>query len=67
MVRLRHVKGHSGEEGNEGADFLANQGTLMPPVPERDWISLENQLEARLIELDPTAEPQEAVDINPEV
>jgi len=58
MVRLRHVKGHSGEEGNEGADFLANQGTLMPPVPEPNWISLENQLEARLIKLDPTAEPQ---------
>lgn len=31
------MKGHSGEEGNEGADFLAQRGTWLPELPERNW------------------------------
>ncbi|KAG7099877.1 hypothetical protein E1B28_001679 [Marasmius oreades] len=36
-VRLVYVKGHAGIEGNEGADYLANLGTLSGPVEERSW------------------------------
>ncbi|KAI0674194.1 ribonuclease H-like domain-containing protein [Trametes maxima] len=36
-VDLIKVRGHSGDEGNDGADLLANQGATMPEVPERDW------------------------------
>jgi len=31
------VKGHSGDEGNDGADQLAVNGCQMPELPERDW------------------------------
>src|SRR5260370_19720793 len=46
-VQLQHVAGHSGEVGNDGADFLANEGTLKPPAQDRDW----KLLEARLVEM----------------
>lgn len=36
-VRLQHIKGHAGHEGNEGADFVAQRGTWLPEMPERDW------------------------------
>ncbi|KAI3622616.1 ribonuclease h1 [Moniliophthora roreri] len=37
-VMLQKVKGHSGVEGNEGADYLANKGTLVTThPPDRDW------------------------------
>jgi ribonuclease HI len=37
-TKFEHVKGHSGEEGNEGADKLANRGSFMPEVREPNWL-----------------------------
>lgn len=45
---LVKVLGHSGEEGNEGADRLANLGATMPTVPDRDWADLIEQTRARV-------------------
>ncbi|TFK70434.1 hypothetical protein BDN72DRAFT_818756 [Pluteus cervinus] len=39
MVRLQYVKGHSGHEGNDGADYQANLGTRLPQVNELNWKS----------------------------
>ena len=44
-VHLQYVRGHAGEEGNEGADRLANWGVTLPPRPERDWDALIAGLE----------------------
>lgn len=49
-IRLQYVKGHSGDQGNDGADAQANMGCLLPLVPERDWGTLEKQLRARVEE-----------------
>ena len=43
-IRLRYVKGHSGDVGNDGADAMANRGTLLPAVEDRDWEALEMKL-----------------------
>lgn len=48
QVELDYVKGHAGHEGNEGADALANQGCLLPEMPDRDWKALEEQVLARI-------------------
>ncbi|KAK7058660.1 hypothetical protein VNI00_002296 [Paramarasmius palmivorus] len=43
-VMLQKVKGHAGIEGNEGADYLANMGTLITThPPDRDWDEEERQ------------------------
>ncbi|EGO05297.1 hypothetical protein SERLA73DRAFT_44067 [Serpula lacrymans var. lacrymans S7.3] len=44
-VRLKYVRGHNGHEGNEHADRLANMGTVLPPVPERNWERLRKIME----------------------
>jgi len=45
QVRLEHVRGHAGEEGNEGADALAVSGTKLQEVEEPDWDALRFMLE----------------------
>jgi hypothetical protein len=45
QIRLVYVKGHSGDTGNDGADFLACQGVTYPPAPERDWEQLLEDFE----------------------
>lgn len=45
QVRLEHVRGHAGEEGNEGADALAVGGTKLQEVEEPDWDALKFMLE----------------------
>ncbi|KAJ7292949.1 ribonuclease H-like protein [Mycena rebaudengoi] len=47
-VRLQYVKAHNGEEGNEGADYQANLGTVQPVAAERDWAQLTAELRERL-------------------
>lgn len=44
QVVFKHVYGHMGEEGNEGADQLANQGCWLAETPERDWAALEQEV-----------------------
>jgi len=37
QVRIQHVFGHVGIEGNEGADGQANLGCFQPALPDRIW------------------------------
>ncbi|KAI0646200.1 ribonuclease H-like domain-containing protein [Trametes meyenii] len=52
-VEFVKVRGHSGDEGNDGADLLANQGAIMPEVPERDWDGFTRQVLARISQSPP--------------
>jgi hypothetical protein len=44
-VLFEYVKGHSGDEGNDGADALANMGATLPSLEERDWETLLQSVE----------------------
>lgn len=45
-VQLEHVKGHSGDVGNDGADALAVAGCSLPAMPEKDWVGLKDAYSA---------------------
>ncbi|TFK41995.1 ribonuclease H-like domain-containing protein [Crucibulum laeve] len=57
IIRIQYVKGHAGIVGNEGADDEANKGARLPPVPERDWETLEKNLREQEAKLDRDVEP----------
>lgn len=47
-MQLEHVKGHSGDVGNDGADYQANRGCELPSRPDRDWEQLEADVRQRI-------------------
>jgi RNase H len=51
-VRLKHVRGHAGEVGNEGADALAVHGVKLPEIDEPDWDALRLQLERKPVSVE---------------
>jgi len=60
QVRLEHVRGHAGEEGNEGADALAVSGAKLQEVEEPNWDALRLRLEREPVRV--TASSIESVD-----
>lgn len=42
------MKGHNGDEGNEGADAQANMGATLPAVRERNWAVTETIFRERV-------------------
>lgn len=54
-VRLQWVKGHAGEEGNEGADRLAVLGCMESAVADREWEALRKTLQDKIDEVEPRA------------
>lgn len=49
IVRLEHVKGHAGIEGNECADTQANLGAQLPQISEEpDWDAKRLAVEERI-------------------
>lgn len=45
-VVFEHVRGHSNNVGNDGADSLAKLGTTEPIVSERDWLARRQHVES---------------------
>ncbi|KAI0708093.1 ribonuclease H-like domain-containing protein [Cerioporus squamosus] len=48
VVEFTKILAHSGVEGNEAADRLANEGASLPPVPELDWDSMIREVRTRI-------------------
>ncbi len=49
QVKMEYVKGHSGTEGNDGADEMANLGVLKPDILEEpDWAAKEAEVRSRI-------------------
>ncbi|ETW83450.1 ribonuclease H [Heterobasidion irregulare TC 32-1] len=55
-IILEHVRGHRGEEGNEGADVLAVAGAAYPEVQDRDWAQLMKAVEKKMSFMDGVAD-----------
>jgi ribonuclease HI len=55
QIRLEHVRGHVGEEGNEGADALAVRGAKLREVEEPDWDALRIRLEREPVQAAPSS------------
>ncbi|GAA5995237.1 hypothetical protein JCM5350_002793 [Sporobolomyces pararoseus] len=49
-VKFKWIKGHAGQEGNEMADKLANQGAALPEAEDRDFEKLAKDNEKKLKE-----------------
>jgi ribonuclease HI len=49
-VKFKWIKGHAGQEGNEMADKLANQGAALPVAQDRDFEKLAKENEKKLKE-----------------
>jgi ribonuclease HI len=45
LTVFEHVRGHSGNVGNEAADALARGGTSKPVLPERDWLAAKRRVD----------------------
>ena len=59
-IILEHVRGHRGEEGNEGADALAVAGAAYPEVQDRDWAQLMKAVEKKMSFMDGVADASRA-------
>jgi len=44
-VKIMHVRGHSGDPGNEGADYLARTGATRAVVDDYDWDTMREAVE----------------------
>ena len=44
-VKIVHVRGHSGDPGNEGADYLARMGATRAVVDDCDWDTLREAIQ----------------------